>query len=119
MYIDFDMLATMYTRIHSARYIVLLMLTWVYIDFDMLATMYTRIHSARYIVLLMLTWVLLLYAVLRRICQDEEQRKNVVLNSCPGAGACGGMYTTNTMASSIETMGMGKKFIGLGSYITL
>ncbi len=27
-------------------------------------------------------------------------------NSCPGAGACGGMYTANTMASSIEAMGM-------------
>ncbi|TVU04526.1 hypothetical protein EJB05_47637 [Eragrostis curvula] len=36
----------------------------------------------------------------------EEQRKNVVRNSCPGAGACGGMYTANTMASAIETMGM-------------
>lgn len=31
---------------------------------------------------------------------------NVVRNSCPGAGACGGMYTANTMASAIETMGM-------------
>ncbi|KAB2623195.1 dihydroxy-acid dehydratase [Pyrus ussuriensis x Pyrus communis] len=37
---------------------------------------------------------------------SDEQRKNVVLNSCPGAGACGGMYTANTMASAIEAMGM-------------
>ncbi|KAL5990236.1 hypothetical protein ACLOJK_011133 [Asimina triloba] len=37
---------------------------------------------------------------------SDEQRKNVVRNSCPGAGACGGMYTANTMASAIEAMGM-------------
>ncbi|TYI06217.1 hypothetical protein ES332_A10G142900v1 [Gossypium tomentosum] len=37
---------------------------------------------------------------------SDEQRMNVVRNSCPGAGACGGMYTTNTMASAIEAMGM-------------
>ncbi|KAJ7959716.1 Dihydroxy-acid dehydratase [Quillaja saponaria] len=37
---------------------------------------------------------------------SDEHRKNVVLNSCPGAGACGGMYTANTMASAIEAMGM-------------
>ncbi len=37
---------------------------------------------------------------------DEESRKNIVKNSCPGAGACGGMYTANTMASAIEAMGM-------------
>ncbi|GLT52291.1 hypothetical protein SLA2020_256390 [Shorea laevis] len=37
---------------------------------------------------------------------SDEQRKNVVLNSCPGAGACDGMYTANTMASAIEAMGM-------------
>ncbi|ONM04002.1 Dihydroxy-acid dehydratase chloroplastic [Zea mays] len=36
----------------------------------------------------------------------DEQRKNVLRNSCPGAGACGGMYTANTMASAIETLGM-------------
>jgi dihydroxy-acid dehydratase len=36
----------------------------------------------------------------------EEQRKAIVRNSCPGAGACGGMYTANTMASAIEAMGM-------------
>jgi len=37
---------------------------------------------------------------------DEEQRKDIVDHSCPGAGACGGMYTANTMASAIEAMGM-------------
>jgi dihydroxy-acid dehydratase len=37
---------------------------------------------------------------------DEETRQNIVRNACPGAGACGGMYTANTMASAIEAMGM-------------
>jgi dihydroxy-acid dehydratase len=36
----------------------------------------------------------------------EDQRKAIIRNSCPGAGACGGMYTANTMASAIEAMGM-------------
>ena len=36
----------------------------------------------------------------------EEQRKEIVQKSCPGAGACGGMYTANTMASAIEALGM-------------
>ena len=36
----------------------------------------------------------------------EEQRQEIVRRSCPGAGACGGMYTANTMASAIETLGM-------------
>jgi dihydroxy-acid dehydratase len=36
----------------------------------------------------------------------EQERSNIVRNSCPGAGACGGMYTANTMASAIEVMGM-------------
>ena len=36
----------------------------------------------------------------------EEERKEIVKRSCPGAGACGGMYTANTMASAIEAMGM-------------
>jgi dihydroxy-acid dehydratase len=36
----------------------------------------------------------------------EDQRKDIVRNSCPGAGACGGMYTANTMASCIEALGM-------------
>jgi dihydroxy-acid dehydratase len=37
---------------------------------------------------------------------DEEERQQIVRNACPGAGACGGMYTANTMASAIEAMGM-------------
>jgi dihydroxy-acid dehydratase len=37
---------------------------------------------------------------------DEHQRQAIVKKSCPGAGACGGMYTANTMASAIEAMGM-------------
>ena len=37
---------------------------------------------------------------------DDETRQRIVRNSCPGAGACGGMYTANTMASAIEAMGM-------------
>ncbi len=37
---------------------------------------------------------------------DEEERANIVRHSCPGAGACGGMYTANTMASAIEALGM-------------
>jgi dihydroxy-acid dehydratase len=36
----------------------------------------------------------------------EEERAAIVRRSCPGAGACGGMYTANTMASAIEAMGM-------------
>ena len=37
---------------------------------------------------------------------DENEYKQVVQNACPGAGACGGMYTANTMASAIEALGM-------------
>ena len=37
---------------------------------------------------------------------DEQTRHNIVDHACPGAGACGGMYTANTMASAIEAMGM-------------
>jgi dihydroxy-acid dehydratase len=36
----------------------------------------------------------------------EEQRKDIIRHACPGAGACGGMYTANTMASAAEVMGM-------------
>ena len=37
---------------------------------------------------------------------DEADFKGIVMHSCPGAGACGGMYTANTMASAIEALGM-------------
>jgi dihydroxy-acid dehydratase len=36
----------------------------------------------------------------------EEDYKGVIRNACPSAGACGGMYTANTMASAIEALGM-------------
>ncbi len=39
-----------------------------------------------------------------------EDFKGVVKNACPGAGACGGMYTANTMASAIEALGMSLPF---------
>ena len=41
---------------------------------------------------------------------NENEFKQVVKNACPGAGACGGMYTANTMASSIEALGMALPF---------
>lgn len=37
---------------------------------------------------------------------DDNERLEIVKKACPGAGACGGMYTANTMASAIEAMGM-------------
>jgi dihydroxy-acid dehydratase len=37
---------------------------------------------------------------------DDNTREQIVRHSCPGAGACGGMYTANTMASAIEALGM-------------
>ena len=37
---------------------------------------------------------------------DEDKRRDIVRNACPGPGACGGMYTANTMASAIEALGM-------------
>ena len=37
---------------------------------------------------------------------SDDERQEVVRKSCPGPGACGGMYTANTMASAIEAMGM-------------
>lgn len=36
----------------------------------------------------------------------DDEREAIVSHSCPGAGACGGMYTANTMASAIEALGM-------------
>src|SRR5260221_2110500 len=37
---------------------------------------------------------------------SDEDYKGIIQNACPGAGACGGMYTANTMASAIEALGM-------------
>jgi len=36
----------------------------------------------------------------------DEERQEIVRHSCPGQGACGGMYTANTMATAIEALGM-------------
>jgi dihydroxy-acid dehydratase len=41
---------------------------------------------------------------------SEEDFRNIVKASCPGAGACGGMYTANTMAAAIEALGMSLPF---------
>jgi dihydroxy-acid dehydratase len=37
---------------------------------------------------------------------SDEERREIVRHACPGPGACGGMYTANTMASAIEALGM-------------
>mmetsp|Transcript_29707 Transcript_29707/g.60303 ORF Transcript_29707/g.60303 Transcript_29707/m.60303 type:complete len:466 (+) Transcript_29707:85-1482(+) len=37
---------------------------------------------------------------------SEDERKEIVQHACPGPGACGGMYTANTMATAIEALGM-------------
>ncbi|MBL4745149.1 MAG: dihydroxy-acid dehydratase [Flavobacteriaceae bacterium] len=41
---------------------------------------------------------------------DEKEYKEIIKKACPGPGACGGMYTANTMASSIEAMGFSLPF---------
>jgi dihydroxy-acid dehydratase len=41
---------------------------------------------------------------------NEKELEEVLHNACPGAGACGGMYTANTMASAIESLGMSLPF---------
>ncbi|CAM3037135.1 dihydroxy-acid dehydratase [Flavobacterium frigoris] len=41
---------------------------------------------------------------------EPEDFKGVIQNACPGAGACGGMYTANTMSSAIEALGMSLPF---------
>lgn len=40
----------------------------------------------------------------------EDERRDIVEHACPGAGACGGMYTANTMACAIEALGMSLPF---------
>jgi dihydroxy-acid dehydratase len=37
---------------------------------------------------------------------DDRRRREILQRSCPGAGACGGMYTANTMATAIEALGL-------------
>ena len=39
-----------------------------------------------------------------------KRYKSIIKKACPGAGACGGMYTANTMASAIEALGMSLPF---------
>lgn len=41
---------------------------------------------------------------------DDREFKDIVENACPGPGACGGMYTANTMASAVEAMGLSIPF---------
>ena len=41
---------------------------------------------------------------------SDKDYKGVIMNACPGAGACGGMYTANTIATAIEAMGMSLPF---------
>ena len=41
---------------------------------------------------------------------SEEEYKGIIKNSIPGPGACGGMYTANTMSSAIEALGMSLPF---------
>jgi len=41
---------------------------------------------------------------------EDSTYQGIIQNACPGAGACGGMYTANTMASAIEAMGMSLPF---------
>jgi len=43
---------------------------------------------------------------------SDEEREEIVRRACPGAGACGGMYTANTMASAIEALGMSLPYSG-------
>lgn len=43
---------------------------------------------------------------------SEQERAEIVRKSCPGAGACGGMYTANTMATAIEALGMSLPYSG-------
>lgn len=40
----------------------------------------------------------------------EDEFRNIVLHACPGQGACGGMYTANTMAAAVEALGMSMPF---------
>lgn len=43
---------------------------------------------------------------------SDEEREEIVRHACPGAGACGGMYTANTMGSAIEALGMSLPYSG-------
>lgn len=43
---------------------------------------------------------------------DQEEFQQIIQSACPGPGACGGMYTANTMSSAIEAMGMSLPYNG-------
>jgi len=45
---------------------------------------------------------------------DEEERREITEHSCPGPGACGGMYTANTMATAIEALGLSLPYSSSG-----
>ena len=47
---------------------------------------------------------------------SEEERLEIIQHACPGAGACGGMYTANTMATAIEALGT-CRIVGLGTVV--
>lgn len=46
---------------------------------------------------------------------DEKERSEIIRNACPGPGACGGMYTANTMATAAEALGMALPVRRLGN----
>jgi len=50
---------------------------------------------------------------------SDEDYKGIIKNSCPGAGACGGMYTANTMSSAIEALGMSLPYSSSNPAISL
>ena len=50
---------------------------------------------------------------------NEEDFQGIIKHTCPGAGACGGMYTANTMASAIEALGMSLPYSSSNPAISL
>ncbi|MEM7105060.1 MAG: dihydroxy-acid dehydratase [Bacteroidota bacterium] len=50
---------------------------------------------------------------------SDNDYEGVITNSCPGAGACGGMFTANTMSSAIEAMGMSLPFSSSAPAVSL
>ncbi|TDG35471.1 dihydroxy-acid dehydratase [Pedobacter changchengzhani] len=57
----------------------------------------------------------------QKICGNlsEEDYQGIIKHTCPGAGACGGMYTANTMASAIEALGMSLPYSSSNPAISL
>ena len=48
----------------------------------------------------------------------DQQRLDIVMHACPGAGACGGMYTANTMATAIEALGLSLPYSSSTRFLT-